>query len=116
MNSISDSELEKRIRFSEKFSQITASGVVGVKFYPVRPLGRGGWIIRIQLIVKKSARRTNGGVTALAVVLARAEWRDAGKLVPCFHCPYISLSHHEASLHARFHPKHSVRSLNLAGT
>ena len=40
-----------------------------------------------------------------AMALARAEWSTSTEqaYVPCEYCPYVSKSHHEASLHARFH-------------
>lgn len=43
------------------------------------------------------------GPTQLAQYLAREEWVDSPKYVPCNVCPYVSISHHEASLHQRLH-------------
>ena len=64
---------EARIRFSDKLA---------AKIIPISPVLGG------------------------AMALARAEWstvKGEQGYVPCEHCPYASKSHHEASLHARFH-------------
>ena len=71
--------LEKRLRFSERF------------------LG-------------ECNKQKIGSIYNLAARLARAEGKSAvdKKYVECEHCPYVSLSYHESSLHARLHKKPSV--------
>lgn len=44
------------------------------------------------------------GPIPLAIALARVEWTaKVSKYIPCNHCPYVSKSFHESSLHGRLH-------------
>jgi len=71
--------LEKRLRFSERF-------------------------------LDECNKQKIGCIHNLAARLARAEFSIAKikKYVGCEHCPYVSLSHHEAALHARLHKEPSI--------